>query len=67
MDGPSMNVETGANLTYAKLTPEKVRAIRKSWRLRSVTVQWLATQYNTTRSNIHAIVNRRTWKDVHDE
>jgi hypothetical protein len=45
------------------MTPAKVRAVRKALS-EGKSQRILATQYGVTKSTIHAIANRRTWKNI---
>ncbi len=47
-----------------KLTMEKARAIRKIYKFGDISQKKLATIYGVVQSNIHAIVNQNTWKEV---
>jgi len=61
----------GTDNQWAKLDPDKVRAIRQEYataREKGATIRKLlialGNKYNSTPSNIHAIVHVKTWKDV---
>lgn len=62
----------GTDNQWAKLDPDKVRAMRAEYEqlrvednlsVRRILVI-LGSKYETTPSNVHAVVNRKTWKTV---
>jgi hypothetical protein len=54
---------TGVRNPRAKLTPAKVRKIRKTWSSYS-SIRDVAKHYDVTDVTIYDILNRVTWKDV---
>ena len=48
----------------AKMTAEKVRAMRKEWRAKLVTQRELATKYNISQAACNKILRGITWKHV---
>ena len=69
-----MSAKKGAKHHNAKMTAAKVRAARDTYENGSwiivdgkkapVTVKALADKYGVTHQTMHAIIKRRTWKDV---
>lgn len=58
-------VRTGEQHHQAKLTQDDVLNIRKFYsQIPKLTLQQLADTYGVTRSVIHAIIHRRTWKHL---
>jgi hypothetical protein len=61
----------GVKNHWAKLDPEKVREIRTTFtelrekgRTQRQSLLYLASEYNTTPSNVFYIVTRATWRTV---
>lgn len=62
--GPVMNGFFGEANGLAKLTAEKVLAIRRRYAAGGVTMQALADEYGVAITNISSIIGRKTWKHV---
>lgn len=62
--GGPYKARSGEEHGRAKLTEEKVRTIRALYQDKSATLRELAREHGVTDMTIHAVVNRRTWKDV---
>lgn len=54
----------GEAATISKLTEDDVRAIRKLWTYRKITLHDLADIYGVCFTAVHKIVKRHTWKHV---
>lgn len=57
----NLDVLRGEKNPSAKLTWEKVDAIRAAWDNKVLDQKQLAAQYGVTESTIHKIVNRYSW------
>ena len=54
----------GQTCHLSQLTEEIVLAIRSEYKRRRVTLQYLADKYDTTFSNVSAIIRRKSWKHI---
>lgn len=59
-----MPAQHGAKHHAAKMTTVKVRAARKSYATGKWTLAALAEKYGVRPQTMHAIIQRRTWKNV---
>lgn len=58
------NRASGEDCNFTRLTANQVRSIRIKYATGRITQQELANLYQTSRSNIGLIVNRKNWKKV---
>lgn len=54
----------GENSNFSKLSEKEVVEIRKIYSTQKITQKELANKFNTTKSNISAIVNYKSWKEI---
>jgi uncharacterized protein YjcR len=59
-----MAAQHGAKHHAAKMTTAKVRAARKAYATGKWTYARLAEKYGVRPQTMHAIVTRKTWRDV---
>ena len=65
VDGSRLkNSAKGEKINHAKLTKQKVLEIRQKYENKEWTQAKLAKEYGVSRSAIHQILNRVTWKHV---
>ncbi len=60
---PAFSVR-GERNPNAKLTPEKVRAIRHGYNVEERTLASIAAEYRVVVGTVHDIVAKRTWRYV---